>query len=83
MKMGKSTYYYEISKVDAVAERNIEFLRQIIDIFKTNKGKYGKSFDAFAAAVKEYVEYYNKKRLQSKNKMDAPCKIQKASISSI
>ena len=41
MKMAKSTYYYEISKVDAVAERNIELLRQIKDIFKTNKGKYG------------------------------------------
>ena len=38
--MAKSTYYYEISKVDAVAERNIELLMQIKDIFKTNKGKY-------------------------------------------
>ncbi|MCR5446569.1 MAG: IS3 family transposase [Schwartzia sp.] len=40
MKIAKSTYYYEISKVDAVAERNIELFMQIKDIFKTNKGKY-------------------------------------------
>ncbi|MCR5446570.1 MAG: IS3 family transposase [Schwartzia sp.] len=41
-----------------------------------------KSFEAFAAAVKEYVEYYNNKRIQSKTKWMPPVKYREASMSS-
>ena len=34
------------------------------------------SFNAFAVAIEEYINYYNNRRIQKKNKMDAPCKIQ-------
>jgi transposase InsO family protein len=41
MHMAKSTYYYEISKSDVVAERNAELLTEIKIIFETNKHRYG------------------------------------------
>ena len=41
MGMAKSTYYYEIDKVDVVAIRNEELLKEITEIFKQNKRRYG------------------------------------------
>ena len=41
MEMPKSTYYYEISKVDAVAIRNQELMDEIKKIFEYHKGRYG------------------------------------------
>ena len=39
--MAKSTYYFEISKNDIVAERNQEILEEIKSIFEINKRRYG------------------------------------------
>ena len=39
--MSKSTYYYEISKVDAVEMRNQELMDEIKDIFEHHKHRYG------------------------------------------
>ena len=39
--MAKSTYYYEISKKDAVKERNESITAEITEIFQTNNGRYG------------------------------------------
>ena len=39
--MSKSTYYFEIKKVDAVKERSKELLVEIQEIFASNKGRYG------------------------------------------
>lgn len=39
--MPKSTYYYELSKVDAVALRNKEIREKIREIFEANKSRYG------------------------------------------
>ena len=36
------------------------------------------SFEEFAIAIDEYIDYYNSKRIQGKNKMDASCKIQRS-----
>ena len=41
MHMAKSTYYFEISKNDIVAERNQEILEEIKSIFEINKRRYG------------------------------------------
>ena len=41
MHMAKSTYYFEIGKKDAVAERNQKMLEEINDIFELNKRRYG------------------------------------------
>ena len=41
MKMSKSTYYFEISKTDVVAQRNQKMLDEIKDIFEKNKRRYG------------------------------------------
>ena len=41
MGMAKSTYYFEISKGDAVALRNADISEKISEIFKSNKGRYG------------------------------------------
>ena len=41
MKMARSTYYYEISKVDAVEVRNKELMDEIKEIFEHHKGRYG------------------------------------------
>ena len=34
------------------------------------------SFEEFSTAIKEYIDYYNNKRIQKKNKMDATCFVQ-------
>ncbi len=39
--MAKSTYYYEINKVDVVKLRNKELMVEIQSIFEQNKGRYG------------------------------------------
>ena len=39
--MPKSTYYYEVSKVDAVELRNTELMTEIKEIFEYHKGRYG------------------------------------------
>ena len=41
MKMAKSTYYFEINKVDVVKARNAELMTEIQKIFDCNKGRYG------------------------------------------
>ena len=41
MHIAKSTYYFEISKKDVVAERNQEILGEIKSIFESNKRRYG------------------------------------------
>jgi transposase InsO family protein len=41
MHMAKSTYYFEIGKIDVVAERNQEILEEIKTIFESNKRRYG------------------------------------------
>ncbi len=39
--MSRSTYYYEISKKDAVKDRNKAITLEITSIFQENKGRYG------------------------------------------
>ena len=39
--MAKSTYYFELTKVDVVAEKNGVLLSEIKKIFHENKGRYG------------------------------------------
>lgn len=39
--MSRSTYYYEISKVNAVEERNAELTHEIEAVFEENHGRYG------------------------------------------
>ena len=41
MHLSKSTYYFEISKTDVVAERNAELLEVIRTVFEQNKRRYG------------------------------------------
>ena len=41
MEMAKSTCYFELSKVDLVDERNIQFKKEIQKIFIEHKGCYG------------------------------------------
>ena len=41
MNFAKSTYYYEISKTDAVEARNKELMDEIKEIFEHHKGRYG------------------------------------------
>ena len=41
MDMAKSTYYFEISKVDVVEERNLKLMSEIKEIFEYHKGRYG------------------------------------------
>ncbi len=41
MCIAKSTYYYEINKIDLVAERNKDLAAEIISIFERNNGRYG------------------------------------------
>lgn len=40
MQMAKSTYYFEINKVDAVKSRNKGLMSKIQEIFEHNKGRY-------------------------------------------
>ena len=39
--MAKSTYYFEINKVDVVADRNQKLLTEITKIFEQHKCRYG------------------------------------------
>ena len=39
--MTKSTYYFEINKVDVVMQKNKELMVEIKEIFEHNKGRYG------------------------------------------
>ena len=41
MGMARSTYYYEIGRIDAVEKRNEELMNEIKVIFNENKGRYG------------------------------------------
>ena len=41
MNLPKSTYYYELSKVDQVDLRNKEIKEKIQEIFTSSKGRYG------------------------------------------
>ena len=41
MHMARSTYYFELSRNDAVAERNQEILEEIKSVFVENKRRYG------------------------------------------
>ena len=41
MDLAKSTYYFEISKVDVVEERNLKLMSEIKEIFEYHKGRYG------------------------------------------
>ena len=41
MKMARSTYYFEINKVDVVKVRNNKLMNEIQEIFDSNKGRYG------------------------------------------
>ena len=41
MKLSKSTYYYEISKVDVVLQKNADLMVEIREIFEHHKGRYG------------------------------------------
>ena len=41
MNMAKSTYYFEISKVDVVKNRNAEMMIEINEIYTKNRGRYG------------------------------------------
>lgn len=41
MPMSRSTYYFEISKRDVIAERNSSIMQDINEIFTSNKSRYG------------------------------------------
>ena len=41
MHMARSTYYFELSRNDVVAERNQEILEEIKSVFVENKRRYG------------------------------------------
>ena len=41
MGMSRSTYYFEINKIDIVEKRNESLLAEIIDIFDYHKHRYG------------------------------------------
>jgi len=41
MGLSRSTYYYEISKTDTVAEKNQWLMEEISEIFNLHKGRYG------------------------------------------
>ena len=41
MNLAKSTYYYEINKVDVIAVKNKDLIVEIEEIFSYHKGRYG------------------------------------------
>ena len=41
MKLSKSTYYYEINRIDVVKERDKELITEMQEIFDHHKGRYG------------------------------------------
>ncbi len=62
MNLPKSTYYYELSKVDQVDLRNKEIKEKIQEIFTSNKGRYGVRRVHQALLSKGYI--VNHKRVQ-------------------
>lgn len=62
MNLPKSTYYYELSKVDQVDLRNKEIKEKIEEIFTSNKGRYGVRRVHQALLSKGYI--VNHKRVQ-------------------
>ncbi len=50
------------------------FSRMKNEMYYEDEKDYG-SFEAFAEAVKEYMDYYNNNRIQKKTKWMPPCKI--------
>ena len=60
--MAKSTYYFEINKIDVVEFKNKDVMIEIKSIFEQNKGRYG-----VRRVHKELVNYgykINHKRVQ-------------------
>ena len=51
------------------------FARMKNEMFYGFEKEYS-TFKEFKTAVEEYIDYYNNKRIQEKNRMDAPCSIQ-------
>lgn len=49
------------------------------EMYYEDEKDYG-SFEAFAEAVKEYMDYYNNNRIQKKTKWMPPVKYKEASI---
>ena len=41
MDLAKSTYYFELGKVNVVEERNKALMDEIKEIFEHHKGRYG------------------------------------------
>ena len=41
MEMARSTYYFELKKIDAIENRNADLAEKIIEIFTDNKQRYG------------------------------------------
>ena len=39
--MARSTYYFELKKIDAIENRNADLAEKIIEIFTDNKQRYG------------------------------------------
>ena len=62
MGISKSTYYFELSKVDAVALRNEDLMNKIQEIFLKHKGRYGVRRIHKALEVQGYK--VNHKRVQ-------------------
>jgi len=62
MGMARSTYYYELSKTDAVAERNEKLMSEIMIIFEENKQRYG--VRRVYAEIKNRGYNVNHKRVQ-------------------
>ena len=51
------------------------FARMKNEMFYGLEKQYS-TFKEFQTAVKDYIDYYNNKRIQEKTKMDVPCSIQ-------
>ena len=46
MRMARSTYYFEINKVDVVKSKNAKLMSEIQEIFDYNKGRGGSAKDS-------------------------------------
>ena len=62
MGLAKSTYYYELRKVDVVKKRNTKLMEEIQEIFNHHKGRYGVRRIHKELANRGYV--VNHKRVQ-------------------
>ena len=54
----------------------LQFITEIYYGFETEYS----SFNAFAVAIEEYINYYNNKRIQAKTKWMPPVKYREASM---